>query len=260
MLAPPGASISSYDRSAPYTSQAGTIPSIFLDAMSIREEVFVREQKCVLEHELDSDDARSWHWVTFASVGAPKASSSSSSSSTQDKMGGSTARRVPVGTVRLVPPPHPPHPEPGSQHQMDNSEGINLMSLEDKEASPGPSSQNPDNEPYIKIGRLATLAPYRRLGLGRMLLDTALTWAAKNPEHILPPPSAASREAARIEGRVDVDDVYEAWRGLVLIHAQTNLQKWYAKFGFTLDEKMGQWDEEGIAHVGMWKRIKVKER
>lgn len=143
---------------------------------------------------------------------------------------------------------------------MDNSEGVKLMTLHDKDESPGPSSQNPNNESYIKIGRLATLAPYRKLGLGRMLLETALEWASKNPQLILPPPSAASREAARIEGRVDVDDVYEAWRGLVLIHAQSNLQKWYIKLGFTLDSSMGEWKEEGIAHVGMWKRIKVKER
>lgn len=159
-----------------------------------------------------------------------------------------------------MPPPHPPHPEPGSQHQIDNSEDAEKISLHDSDASPGPSTQNPDNEPYVKIGRLATLAPYRKLGLGRMLLETALDWASKNPELVLPPPSAASREAARIEGRIDLDEVFESWKGLIMIHAQANLQKWYTKFGFTVDEGMGQWQEEGIAHVGMWKRLKVKER
>lgn len=97
MLAPPGTSIASYDRRAPYTSQVESIPSVFLDAMSIREEVFVKEQKVPLENELDADDARSWHWVTFASVGSSKSVASSSSNLKR----GSTASRVPVGTVRL---------------------------------------------------------------------------------------------------------------------------------------------------------------
>jgi predicted GNAT family N-acyltransferase len=50
------------------------------------------------------------------------------------------------------------------------------------------------------------------------------------------------------------------WKGLVLVHAQVQGEKMYERFGFVTDEKMGKWDEEGIEHVGMWKRIDLEPR
>lgn len=47
------------------------------------------------------------------------------------------------------------------------------------------------------------------------------------------------------------------FRGLICIHAQTGVQKVWRKYGFETDEGMGTWDEEGIEHVGMWKRVDV---
>lgn len=220
--------------------------------MSIREQVFVHEQGVLLDNELDADDARCWHWVAYASIGAPAApaNTNTTANARPDPAAkrGSTASRLAVATIRLVPPPHPPHPAPGSSHAIDNNKGV-----------PAPTSAPAHAEPYVKLGRLATLKDFRKLGLGRLLVDTALAWAAAHGEEIVAPTSAARREAARVgEGEDGVDG--GEWRGLVLVHAQRQTERWYARFGFERDVGMGVWDEEGIEHVGMWKRVVVKEK
>jgi hypothetical protein len=52
-----------YDRHRRPNDQLGDVPKTFLDAMEIREQVFVIEQDVPLANEFDSDDARSCHWV-----------------------------------------------------------------------------------------------------------------------------------------------------------------------------------------------------
>ncbi|KAF7507027.1 hypothetical protein GJ744_011051 [Endocarpon pusillum] len=82
ILPPPGPSVSSlYDSCSPAT------PQIFSDAMTIRLQVFCTEQGCSAANELDEDDQRSWHWVTY-----------------------DTSSDKPIACTRLVPPPHAPHP------------------------------------------------------------------------------------------------------------------------------------------------------
>ncbi|KAM5462368.1 hypothetical protein MauCBS54593_008033 [Microsporum audouinii] len=163
--------------------------SIFRDGLHVRIAVFVDEQRCAAENEVDADDERSWHWVAYAGPG-----------------------RVPVGVVRLVPPPH-------EGHQHEGGEG-------------GEEEEEHERRPFIKIGRLAVLPAYRGKGLARLLVDTALGWAA---EHAV--------------------EVGAGWDGLVLIHAQTDVEAMYARLGFKTDESMGRWVEEGIPHVGMWKKL-----
>jgi len=68
--------------------------------------------------------------------------------------------------------------------------------------------------------------------------------------------SPADLEAAKLEGKKEP----EPWQGLVLVHAQKMVQNMWERFGFKLDEDMGEWDEEGIQHVGLWKRIDIKGR
>jgi hypothetical protein len=94
------------------------------------------------------------------------------------------------------------------------------------------------------------------LGLARLLIDAALTWACKNVNEILPPMSPAAAEQRKLElgGGAEVEDV---WRGLVLVHAQAHLEKYWTLFGFVKDESMGTWEEEKIMHVGMWKRVEL---
>jgi predicted GNAT family N-acyltransferase len=160
-------------------------PKVFLDAMDVRIEVFCDEQKCALENELDEDDPRSWHFVLYMT----------------DENGIEEAGSV----IRIVPPPHGPHPN-------------------------GYSDRN--EEPYLKLGRVATLAKARGKGLSRKLTDEAFRWLATNRQ-VLP----------------------AGWKGLVLTHAQVSVEKMYMKLGFVTDKKLGRWDEENIEHLGMWKRI-----
>ncbi|KEF56908.1 uncharacterized protein A1O9_07098 [Exophiala aquamarina CBS 119918] len=112
---------------------------------------------------------------------------------------------VPVSVIRIVPFPHGPHPNGYS---------------------------DPDEEPYFKIGRVATLASARGKGLSRVLTEEAFSWLAAHQ-----------------------DQLPSGWNGLVLSHAQVAVEKMYAKLGFVTDVKLGRWDEEGIEHLGMWKRL-----
>lgn len=155
-LPPPGALLAGYDSAQLHSHQVDDkIPEVFRDAMSVREEVYVEEQQIPLENEFDSDDARSWHWVAYASVGT---SGNSGAAQEGGDRKGSTANQLAVGTIRLVPPPHPPHPEPGSSHKIDNAEGA----VPDTEAVAQKQGQRGNGkEPYIKLGRLAVLKPFR---------------------------------------------------------------------------------------------------
>jgi len=154
-LQPPGAALAGYDSKQLHSHQVDDkIPEVFRHAMSVREEVYVEEQKIPLENEFDTDDARSWHWVAYASVGT---SGQQSENSKDGRRKSSTANKLGVGTIRLVPPPHPPHPEPGSSHKIDNAEGV----LPDVEAGVDHGQRGNGKEPYIKFGRLAVLKPFR---------------------------------------------------------------------------------------------------
>ena len=109
------------------------------------------------------------------------------------------------------------------------------------------------DEPYIKLSRLATLPAYRGLGLSKLLINAALNWAKEHPQDILPLLSPAEIEAAKLDGKKE----QIPWQGLILVHAQTGVQKLWERFHFEVDKEMGTWNEEGIPHIGMWRRIDV---
>ena len=262
MLPPPGEALKEYDNTKRYNQQAPSIPQIFLDAMSVREEVF-GEQGIPLEIEFDADDARSWHWVVYASVASTAVSPSSelsqtSSTKTDDaRRTSASASRVPVGTVRLIPPPHGPNPylqtaKPARDKHPD-ADPPPALHVEKKHPS----------EPYIKLGRLAVLSEYRSLGLSKLLVNAALDYASKHAETILPPPPPTTVEKANIRGKDD----FPVWNGLTMVHAQVDVAAIWAKNGFAeeLVNERGEvevhredhWAEEGIEHLGMWKRIHV---
>ena len=162
-------------------------PQIFLDAMKVRIAVFCDEQKCALEPELDEDDPRSWHWVAYRT----------SVSGTGE----------PVAVIRIVPPPHGPHPN---------------------------GFADASEEPYVKLGRVATMADSRGKGLSRLLSEEAFRWLTAH-----------------------ADEVGAGWKGLVLCHAQVSVERMYEKLGFITDDKLGRWDELGIEHLGMWRRLRA---
>ncbi|KAK4545227.1 hypothetical protein LTR36_003406 [Oleoguttula mirabilis] len=223
------------------------IPQGFIDAMTVREEVFVKEQKVPLENEFDEDDERSFHWVVYASIPAKQ---SSPTGTTQNGNGTvdparriSTSTKIPIGTLRLVPPPHPPHPTPGSHHKAD---ALNRDLRKDS------TIVHDGKEAYVKLGRMAVIPEFRGAGISKLLLETALAFAKEHPYEIMPRFDPTKVEALRQESDrgAGID-----WKGLVLLHAQVGVQKVYKKYGFETDESMGVWNEEGIDHVGMWKRL-----
>ncbi|KAH7111817.1 hypothetical protein B0J11DRAFT_512062 [Dendryphion nanum] len=269
MLSPPKSDIAEYDNTRPFSKQAPSIPQVFLDAMSVREEVY-GEQGIALEAEFDEDDARSWHWVVYASVASRSNSlpadmrTKTFTSADEDKRRASaSASRLPVGTIRLVRAPHSPNKYVRASEEVDKH----------PDADPPPSlasqiQEKHPTEPYVKLGRLAVLAPYRKLGLSKLLINSALEYAAKNPNAIYQPPSPTTIELANLTG-MDVKKI-STWQGLVMIHAQASLEKMWTRYGFAeeLLDKNGnveisreaRWIEEGIEHISMWKRLKIDSR
>lgn len=218
------------------------IPQGFIDAMTVREEVFVEEQKVPLENELDDDDQRSFHWVAYASIPMKQ----SAEATADPNRRASTSTKIPIGTIRLVPPPHPPHPEPNTHHKID---ALNTGERRDS------TVVHDGKEAYIKLGRLAVIPEFRKAGISRLLIETALAFAREHPDELLPQFDPSKFEAFRQEHH----SVSFDWRGLVMVHAQVGVQKVWKRYGFETDENMGTWDEEGIDHVGMWKRLDVSE-
>ncbi|KAF2466247.1 uncharacterized protein BDR25DRAFT_317666 [Lindgomyces ingoldianus] len=258
-LDPPRDMLKGYDNTKTYKDQSGSVPQIFRDAMSVREEVF-GEQGVPLEAEFDEDDPRSYHFVVYASV-APTSSSpppgnlkdkENISKIEEDRRRSSSAQRLPVGTIRLIPPPHGPNKyKEGDKHP---------------DADPPPSVSAHPTEPYIKLGRLSILKEYRSLGLAKLLINAAIDYAAQHPEEVCPPPSPTALEAASRLGKAAEDAVL--FRGLCMIHAQVNVEKLWNKYGFTEElitpggavieiPAEDHWVEEGLEHMAMWKRVNM---
>ena len=227
-----------YDPTTPPTDQskndasdpAKALPHGFIDAMIVREEVYVKEQNVPLENELDEDDERSFHWVAYASVSVKNVAPLRDEKMEDARRRPSASTKMPIGTIRLVPPPHAPHPN----------------------GKYGTDVHDP-KESYAKLGRLAVVKEFRKAGISSLLVNTALAFVRNHPYEIMPQRDATQAVRQEESGQgVGMD-----FRGLVLVHSQTGVQKVWRKYGFETDESMGHWDEEGIDHVGMWKRVDV---
>ncbi|KAL2075491.1 hypothetical protein VTL71DRAFT_434 [Oculimacula yallundae] len=258
-----------YDSKNRSSAQPENIPKTFLDAMEVRETVFVEEQKVPLDNEFDSDDPRACHWVIYASINTvtdPEVTSSSGEIITRKK---STTRSTPIGTIRLVPFPHPPHPEPGSSYTADALETSSTIPSSPSNPNPTSTSTSPPfitdratthhdgKEPYIKLGRLAVLPEFRGSGLAKLLVSSAISWLSANPTYFNPSIKELGMERISGEEGSGMGEV-PTWKGLVCVHAQEQVAKTWAKWGFELDEGMGEWSEEGIKHVGMFMRINLE--
>jgi predicted GNAT family N-acyltransferase len=208
----------------PLNPYPATNDPIFTHAMHIRDSVFVQEQLCRAEEEIDDDDGRSWGWVVYAHH-HPE----------QNQGDGGEA----VGTIRLVPPPHLRH--------------SHLTSAAGEEETGGKKKKEYDiqHEPYIRITRVAVLAAFRGYGLSRLLMRTVEDWAARNKRVI---DEMYSQFTAQEDG---LDAAAQRWNGLIGLHAQAQVERMYASMGYETDESMGRWDEEGIEHVGMFKRVDI---
>lgn len=280
LLPPPGPSVLLLSTGDASSAQGtSTVPQLFLAAHKVRFEVFVIEQHCSAANEIDADDATSWHWVIYAPLSPPppphdrrawlesslvgkapeeegnyfNKKNDKTDSKIEDEALGSV---IPVATIRLVPfpPSHsaaaPPSGEGGAAEQQPSHTATKMWN---------------GKEAYIKLGRLATLRSHRGLGFGRVLTDSALKWAVENASTVSErrQPRAGEEEEEEdsvfvVGGEKEEEEVGSGWNGLVLVHAQRNAEEWYRCVGgFVTDEGMGVWMEEGIEHVGMWRRLEM---
>ena len=166
----------------------------------------------------------------------------------------SVTKTTPIGTIRLVPFPHAPHPEPGSKFTFDASE--------EESSSPPPyiidraTTYHDGFEPYIKLGRIAVVKEFRGAGISKILANAAIIWAQQNPTFFNPSVATMGMEKM---GATSTDEI-PVWNGLMCVHAQEQVEKAWAKWGFKTDEGMGKWDEEGIMHVGMFQRLNIEKQ
>ncbi|EHA56754.1 hypothetical protein MCOR27_007991 [Pyricularia oryzae] len=280
-----------YDRNKLPGEQPPAIPRTFIDAMKVREEVFVREQGVCLEFEMDEDDPRSCHWVTYASTGEIRQSETGGEDAGQmhESRGGQSGAE-PTGTLRCVPFPHPPHPRPGGRYldgklvneaELAPTRGIAtpgegagaadlqaLRSLSTNErrriaayrpdVPDRPTSLHDGQEPFVKLGRLAVIRNARGLSIGGLLVRRALEFLRDHPTYFNPNKNMSAVEVAAANAADPMSLL--RWNGLVCVHAQKQVVPFWEKFGFKVDDEMGEWWEEGIPHVGMFNRLEDLEK
>ncbi len=207
------------------------------------------EQHCSSANEIDADDAKSWHWVAFDDSSGRGNDDDDDDDRERahpevwrDEVGYAVnVRPSAVGTIRLVPV--------GAAVERFNDAAPGTG------PSHGPTQLWDGREPYIKLGRLATLFAHRGLGLGRLLVGAALEWATDHAivlhrQGLNPCKSEIQQQE---DGEVDAP-----WKGLVLVHAQKVVEGFWRGLGFETDEGMGRWWEEGIEHLGMWRRLEIR--
>ena len=265
--------------------------------------------------------AKKGHWVIYASVNkteAPAVVSPSSGEVLRPRR--STHISLPIGTIRLVPFPHPPHPKNGGVYvdgELTNAgdpipasppslpatvtaaaaadqqfpfqttttttngnsntttitspsspdgppETVDPLTLSESMRASTPSylpfatdrrtSLHDGQEPYVKLGRLAVLKEFRRAGIAGQLVRAATQWMQENYVIFNPRPSTVGFERLGMDER---NGVLPKWRGLICVHAQEAAVPMWERYGFEVDHEMGTWYEEGIPHVGMFRRVKV---
>ncbi|KAF5625917.1 uncharacterized protein FTJAE_9900 [Fusarium tjaetaba] len=256
-----------YKRGAPLEEQPSSISQTFLDTMEVREQVFVKEQNVPAENEVDDDDPRSCHWVVYASVNKVEELEVRDEEGNVIQPRKSSTRSTPIGTIRLVPFPHDPHPERGGNYwngilqddngsqngnkKMKESSGIKPY-IKDRE-----TTFHNGQEPYVKLGRLAVIKEFRGHGISGLLVNTVLSWLKTHPSYFNPNIKVVGLEHLNPVGDVMV---IPQWSGLVCVHAQKQVVQLWKKWGFEVDEEMGTWWEEGMPHVGMFQRLEISEK
>ncbi|OHE93231.1 acetyltransferase [Colletotrichum orchidophilum] len=288
--------LDAYIRGAPHDEQPATIPKEICDAMEVREAVFVREQGVPFENEFDADDSRACHWVSYASVNKVVEQEVLDDAGNVVKPRRSSTRSTPIGTIRLVPFPHAPHPKNGGVYwdgvlKEDPDAAGDGEEAEDKtnglpppESTTSPIEEQtesaaehvgeerrmsatkvfaPDRATELHNGR----EPYVKLGRlavvkefrGHRIARLLVTTALAwlRAHPSYFDPSIKEMGLEQI-GATSAEEVPK-WRGLVCVHSQKAVVGAWEKFGFRVDEEMGTWREEGIEHKGMFLRLDIGE-
>lgn len=243
--------------------QPAGIPPTFLDAMEVREDVFVEEQSVPVENEFDEDDSRCCHWVAYASVHTTQEHEVRDETGAVVQPRKSSTRSTPIGTVRLVPFPHSPHPVEGGRYWNNVLEGEEARPAEHDDGTAAaafvqdrPTTYHDGRESYVKLGRLAVQKDFRGHKIAGLLVNTVLQWLKENPSYFDPSITELGLEQVGARRETEIP----SWGGLVCVHAQKQVQKVWEKWGFKVDEGMGTWWEEGILHVGMFQRLPIGEK
>lgn len=245
-----------FQRGAPLESQPPSIPPAFIDAMEVRHHVFVTEQGVPADNEFDEDDPRSCHWVAYASVNKTSKAEIRDDDGNVVQPRESSTRTTPIGTLRLVPFPHEPHPQVDGQYHNGLLDGESGNATQATYSRDRETTFHDGKEPYVKLGRLAVVKEFRGHRIAGLLVRTALSWLKENPAFFDPSLTEMGLEQM---GAIDENDIPE-WKGLVCVHAQKQVEGAWAKWGFEVDEGMGTWWEEGIPHVGMFQRLEIAEK
>ncbi|KAF2965466.1 hypothetical protein GQX73_g8113 [Xylaria multiplex] len=274
-----------YNPHLPHDKQSSHIPAPYKDAMSVREKVFVKEQACPLEFEHDADDARSCHWVMYASVKmTTEPEERDPDTDLVVRARRSETVTMPIGTLRIPNEDLPPvtsnsNAGNGNAHNGDkktnennppngNSHGTEpprqrhrAFSIVDERrmsaAMPFGTDRRTDfhdgKEPYVKLGRLAVLPEFRGHQVAVQLWNAAKKWLRENPTYFNPSVKELGMDTMKVG---NADDIPK-WNGLICVHAQEAVVKVYERWGFKVDKGMGKFYEEGIPHVGMFQRLEV---
>ncbi|XMA10805.1 hypothetical protein WAI453_003596 [Rhynchosporium graminicola] len=134
----------------------------------------------------------------------------------------------PVGTVRLVPSPHHPHPVEGARYEAPDEDGLAFTARElflaplPKYTNDRSTSLHDGVKPFVKLGRLCVMEKCRGRQCAVWLVQRMLQWAVASPGF-----------ACAGDGR--------QWKGLVGIHANVDAIRTWKKCGFEVDEAMGEW-------------------
>ncbi|OAA63039.1 acetyltransferase [Cordyceps fumosorosea ARSEF 2679] len=250
-----------YQPGAPRQDQPAGIASTFLDAMEVREDVFVHEQGVPAANEFDADDSRCCHWVAYASVHTTQEPEVRDDDGAVVQPRKSSTRSTPIGTVRLVPFPHGPHPVIGGRYWNNVLEGEPEPDQTAADVAPTfavdrPTTHHDGRESYVKLGRLAVQKGFRGNKIAGLLVNTVLQWLKENPSFFDPSITELGLEQMGARRETDIP----SWGGLVCVHAQKQVQPFWERCGFKIDEGMGSWWEEGILHVGMFQRLSIGEK
>ncbi|KAI8270336.1 hypothetical protein K4K58_010833 [Colletotrichum sp. SAR11_239] len=286
--------LDAYIRGRAHDEQPAAIPKLFCDAMEVREEVFVKEQGVPAENEFDADDSRACHWVSYASVSKVVEQEVLDGDGNIVKPRRSSTRATPIGTIRLVPFPHDPHPKDGGVYWDGKLEEIKVGAAaggdgeavetateemkspvkedgvvgaaehvgEERRSSAARPFAGPDRatdlhdgiEPYVKLGRLAVIEGFRGHRISLLLVNTVLAWLKEKPSYFDP----SIKEMGLEQIGASTAEEVPKWKGLVCVHAQKQVVEMWEKMGFVIDEGMGTWWEEGIEHKGMFMRLDVQ--
>lgn len=243
ILAPPAKSLRKYNLSLPASEQlhSASIPQIFLDSASIREAVFVREQGLVpLEHHVNAEDGRAYHFVAYFKP--------------DDE---SLQAKIPIGTLRVLPPPHHPHPEPLSIILTPKPGQVPALKAEDifgdvmeEEINQGQQSMRKTSwhdgmEGWLQVARASVLKEWRGKGIADLLVAEVVRWAG---EEYVPNEKLAGKEGS---------NNLAMWKGLLMCNAREEARRMWERNGFREDIGMGRWIEVGVELFGMARRVNI---